>query len=164
MINLFKGENEYLSNFYACRVQYNGRVFKNSESAYQAAKFDYPVSDLTCGKLILRFMETDGGTAKKLARENKIYVRPDWTDVSLGIMTEIVHAKFTQNKDLRIKLVLTYPQELVEGNYWKDFFWGVCDGRGKNWLGRILMAERVFWLDLMANKYKGQSNGTAVAA
>ena len=69
------------------------------------------------------------------------------------IMSEIIHAKFTQNKDLRILLVNTYPQTLVEGNTWHDYFWGVCDGRGENWLGRILMAERVYWLDLMANKY-----------
>jgi predicted NAD-dependent protein-ADP-ribosyltransferase YbiA (DUF1768 family) len=74
-------------------------------------------------------------------------------------MSEIIHAKFTQNKDIRIKLMNTYPQELIEGNNWQDHFWGVCNGAGLNWLGRILMAERVYWLDLMANKHKGVKNG-----
>jgi predicted NAD-dependent protein-ADP-ribosyltransferase YbiA (DUF1768 family) len=71
-------------------------------------------------------------------------------------MSEVVHAKFTQNKDIRIQLINTYPQELVENNTWGDVFYGVYKETGQNWLGRILMAERVYWLDLMANgKYKG---------
>jgi len=67
-------------------------------------------------------------------------------------MSEVVHAKFAQNKDIRIQLVNTFPHDLVEGNTWHDYFYGVCNGQGTNWLGRILMAERMYWLDLMANK------------
>ena len=32
--------------------------------------------------------------------------------------------------------------ELIEGNDWHDTFWGVCNGIGKNWLGKILEEER----------------------
>lgn len=32
--------------------------------------------------------------------------------------------------------------ELVEGNWWGDRFWGVCDGVGENRLGRCLMEVR----------------------
>ena len=74
----------------------------------------------------------------------------------------MVHAKFTQNKDIRIQLVNTFPQDLVEGNTWHDYFYGVCNGQGANWLGRILMAERMYWLDLMANKsWERNDQGTS---
>ena len=34
------------------------------------------------------------------------------------------------------------PHELVEGNTWGDRYWGVYNGQGKNWLGRLLMQVR----------------------
>ena len=82
-------------------------------------------------------------TPKTFKRYQQHLTRPDWKAESISvIMSEMIHAKFTQNKDIRIQLVNTYPQTLVEGNTWHDYFWGVCDGQGENWLGRILMAER----------------------
>ena len=30
----------------------------------------------------------------------------------------------------------------IEGNTWNDTFWGVCNGQGQNWLGKILMLVR----------------------
>jgi ribA/ribD-fused uncharacterized protein len=165
MIGPFKEEWSFLSNMPDAKILYAGRTFKNSESAYQAAKFDYPVSDLVAGRLVLRMIDIQGGVAKKLAKENETYIRPDWHQVKLAIMSEITHAKFTQNKDLRIQLVNTFPHDLVEINWWHDNFWGdcrcskkiSCDDKGENWLGRILMAERMYWFQLMANKsWEGQ--------
>ena len=150
MIDSFMGEYRWLSNFHEAPMLYAGREYRNSESAYQAAKFKSPSND----PIREQFEMTSGKEAKQLVkRYQPAFVRVDWKQVNLGIMAEIIHAKFTQNKDLRILLVNTYPQTLVEGNTWHDYFWGVCDGRGENWLGRILMAERVYLLDLMANKY-----------
>jgi predicted NAD-dependent protein-ADP-ribosyltransferase YbiA (DUF1768 family) len=37
---------------------------------------------------------------------------------------------------------MTKEKLLIEGNYWKDTFWGICDGIGKNYLGKILMEVR----------------------
>lgn len=64
--------------------------------------------------------------------------------MKLGVMEEIIRAKFVQNPDLRQKLVDTGDLELMEGNYWHDTFWGVdCkSGKGKNHLGIILMQIR----------------------
>ena len=31
---------------------------------------------------------------------------------------------------------------LVEGNWWRDDFWGVYEGKGQNILGKILMIVR----------------------
>jgi ribA/ribD-fused uncharacterized protein len=148
MINSFRGDNGYLSNFWDCTVVYNGRTYRNSESAYQAQKFLHEY-------IQAQFGATSGSEAKALAKTLKHDMRKDWHQVNLGFMCEIVHAKFTQNKSLRELLMTTYPQQLTEGNYWHDSFWGVCDGIGQNWLGRILMAERIYWLDLTCqDRYK----------
>ena len=36
----------------------------------------------------------------------------------------------------------TNNEELIEGNTWNDTYWGVCNGRGQNHLGKILMKVR----------------------
>jgi ribA/ribD-fused uncharacterized protein len=145
MIDSFMGEYRWLSNFGVCQIRYNGRSFSNSEAAYQAEKFtDEFVKN--------RFIPLDGSKSKKLAKDLEDYTRRDWLLINSRIMSEIIHAKFAQNIDIREKLVLTYPQELVEGNTWNDKYWGVCNGVGQNMLGRILMAERVYWCELTANK------------
>lgn len=69
-------------------------------------------------------------------------MRPDWDDVKVDVMEEIVYAKFTQNENLMHMLVLTEDMPLIEGNSWGDTFWGVCDGVGENNLGKILMRVR----------------------
>jgi predicted NAD-dependent protein-ADP-ribosyltransferase YbiA (DUF1768 family) len=57
-------------------------------------------------------------------------------------MTMVVRAKFTQNRILADKLIATGDTELIEGNNWRDYFWGMCNGKGKNNLGKILMKVR----------------------
>lgn len=46
------------------------------------------------------------------------------------------------NEDLKQKLIDTNDEYLEEGNSWNDIYWGVCKGRGKNMLGKILMKVR----------------------
>jgi ribA/ribD-fused uncharacterized protein len=81
-----------------------------------------------------------GREAKKFGR--KVKLRDDWNDVRLQIMGEVVLTKFVVNKDLRDKLIATGQRELIEGNTWHDTFWGVCNGKGGNHLGKILMEVR----------------------
>jgi len=62
--------------------------------------------------------------------------------VRLAIMHELVTAKF-QHQELASLLLCTDDALLVEKNRWGDVFWGTnLDGRGANWLGRILMLVR----------------------
>ena len=72
----------------------------------------------------------------------RVQLREDWEDIKLNIMEEVNYLKFAQHKDLRVKLLATGQEELVEGNTWGDKFWGVCDNEGQNWLGKILMKVR----------------------
>lgn len=57
-------------------------------------------------------------------------------------MYEICLAKFTQNENLKLKLLETEDAYLEEGNDWGDKEWGLVNGNGKNKLGKILMRIR----------------------
>ena len=133
MINSFDDKYAFLSNFYECKVEYNGIVYGSSEAAFQAQK----TLDI---EERLQFATLTPMQSKRKGR--KVALRPDWEDVKVLTMYEIVLAKFTQNPDLAEKLIATGDEELVEGNYWHDTFWGVCDGVGTNFLGKILMDVR----------------------
>lgn len=57
-------------------------------------------------------------------------------------MKDALFYKFSQDKDLRDKLIATGNTELIEDNTWNDRFWGVCNGEGINHLGKLLMELR----------------------
>ncbi len=132
-INLFRDEFDFLSNMYDCKVIYNGIEFKNSESAFQAQKsLDEEVRK--------SFSELSGKKSKY--RGKRIELREDWEKVKVKIMYEVVKSKFENNIELKNKLIGTGNRILIEGNSWNDRFWGVCRGKGHNYLGRILMKVR----------------------
>lgn len=54
------------------------------------------------------------------------------------IMYNVVYTKFSQNEDLKTKLLQTEDEYLVEGNTWNDNYWGRCNPYGLNRLGLIL--------------------------
>lgn len=130
-IDNFKGEYGFLSNFQPCKVIYNGVEFDNAEAAFQAQKCPNRISD---------FIGIPASTAKSLGRRYPL--RSDWEEVKDKIMYEVVDAKFSQNEWLKEKLLQTGNAYLIEGNTWHDYYWGYCNGRGKNKLGIILMALR----------------------
>jgi len=57
-------------------------------------------------------------------------------------MRHLVREKFTTYPTMTKALLSTGEVELIEGNYWHDRFWGVCQGQGENHLGRLLMQIR----------------------
>lgn len=125
---------EFLSNFYMTPVLWEGILYTSSEHAYQASK----TLDPNIRKAI-SLLSTPG----KAKRAKKNFVqRPDWNDrLKLLTMEAILRIKF-QDPKLRALLDATKGQELIEGNTWGDVFWGVCNGKGKNHLGTILMNIR----------------------
>ena len=103
------------------------------KNAYQAAKsLDLEIRN--------QFVNISPDESKKLGR--KTNVREDWEEVKYGIMYQIVLDKFSRNYQLGDLLIETGDKYLEETNHWKDKIWGVCDGVGKNWLGKILMDVR----------------------
>ena len=133
VIDNFRGEFFFLSNFYPCKMTILGLEFKTSEAAYQAMK----ACDMSDACLIAA-EPTPGGTKK---RGNTIEIRPDWDDIKLDVMDFVLRMKF-KNKALREKLVATDNAMLIEGNTWGDIVWGQVDGVGKNYLGKLLMRLR----------------------
>lgn len=133
MINAFRNEYFFLSNFYEAPITYCGITYRNNEAAFQAQKCKSRVEQMC-------FANLSPAEAKKLGR--RIELRKDWEDVKISIMREIVSAKFNQNPDLSKKLIETGDEYLEEGNDWGDRIWGTVDGKGANNLGRILMEER----------------------
>lgn len=133
-IDLFDGKYEWLSNFHTVSFTWDGVVWPCSENAYQAAKSDDPA----CRELMARH-DTRPGHAKKMSKT--FSRRADWDAMKIAVMTNIVEAKF-RTPYLRAALLETGDREIIEGNWWGDVFWGACNGKGRNELGKILMALR----------------------
>lgn len=87
--------------------------------------------------------DISAGTAKIVANMLRRlgYIRADWDDIKTRIMVELLVQKFS-DANLNTELCSTNPKLLIEGNDWGDTYWGICDGRGRNVLGRILMLIR----------------------
>lgn len=135
MISEFRGPTRWLSNFHESPVEFEGVEYPTVEHAYQAAK---------CGPDMIEvrqnFLNCTAGQAKKLGAEIK--KRDDWFDINLQIMHDLIKQKFERYPELRQKLLDTGDQHLEEGNNWGDTFWGICEGKGENHLGKILMKVR----------------------
>ena len=132
-ISEFQGPYRWLSNFWCCKIIWNGKEAYSAEAHYQAAKSLDPYE-----RAQIRMLPA--GMAKRAGRKIK-KLRPDWNEVKDEIMLDIVRAKF-QDPHLAQRLVETWPMVLEEGNHWGDKYWGICNGEGENRLGKILMQVR----------------------
>jgi ribA/ribD-fused uncharacterized protein len=138
MINKFDGPYAFLSNFYHSPIVYEGLEYPTVEHAFQAAK-TLKVSE----RESIAALPTPGA-AKRAGRQ--VALRKDWEEVKIDVMRECLKEKF-KDPVLFASLVATGDEELIEGNYWHDNFWGVCscersNGQGLNQLGKLLMELR----------------------
>lgn len=133
-IHGFRGQHGFLSNFYPAPITVGGLYFPTSEHVYQAYKTNDPQER--------EFVREAGTPGESKRRGKKITIRKDWNDVKLEMMRAILVHKFTQNLELAERLLATEDAELVESNTWGDRFWGVCEGKGENHLGKLLMEVR----------------------
>lgn len=126
-----------LSNFSAFRISWKQLTFDTTEAAYHWEKF--PASMST------RYAICDAKSAHeafKIAELNKPLRRPDWDQVKVGIMRDILRAKVRQHEYVRRKLIATGDRELIEDS-WRDDFWGWGPNRdGQNMLGKLWMEIR----------------------
>ena len=133
-ISEFKGQYEFLSNFYPSKIMFHNRLYPTVEHAFQASKTD-DYNEQEAIRLV-----PDARAAKKYGR--KVTLRANWDGIRVAFMKAIVLEKFKQNPDLLEKLLDTGDAVLEEGNYWQDKFWGVFNGQGDNNLGKVLMEVR----------------------
>lgn len=135
----FNGEHRWLSNFWPAPVRFGGLIYATVEHAYQAAK----TTDFDTRLRIARASAPAG--AKKLGGNLKL--RKDFPTIRLALMAHLIELKF-EHPELAEKLIATAGLELEEGNVWGDRYWGVCDGRGENHLGKIIMQRRAVLLEV----------------
>lgn len=133
-------ENAYLSNWYPSDFTVNGISFSSMEQymMYQKAlRFgDTKIAD--------KILATDDvARIKKLGREVQGYDDSVWNGVRQIIVYEGLTAKFSQNEDLKAKLLET-----------KDVILAECAVRDKIWgIGLSMTDEKRFDKD----KWKGQN-------
>ncbi len=135
----FRGEYRFLSNFEPVEVEYRMKTFKSVEHAYQAAK--------TEDENLIKEIQQAGSPsiAKKLGR--KLEIRYDWEAIKVNTMYKLIGRKFDcmgceEHIALAKRLFETGDAELIEDNNWGDVFWGICNGKGHNMLGKLLMIQR----------------------
>jgi ribA/ribD-fused uncharacterized protein len=126
----FQGEFRFLSNFW----WYGDGT--TVEHQYQAEKTFDPEQR----ELVLRCAMP--GDAKRAGRF--VSIRPDWEDIKIEVMLNLLRRKFAYGTALTTDLLNTRGMQLIEGNYRGDDFWGVDlnTGRGDNVLGQLLMLVR----------------------
>lgn len=90
-------------------------------------------------------MDVRSADGKKVICPGIKKLRPDWEKVKIPIMREIKVLQYFQNPEQIWKLMATGERPLIEGNKWHDTFWGVCNGKGENHLGKIQMEIRAFF-------------------
>lgn len=113
----FKDEYRWLSNFWPCRVEFEGSTYPSVEHAYQAAKTDNLDKRYAIG------ITTKASDAKRMGRGLKL--RDDWEEMKWQVMRTCLASKFS-DPNLRAALVDTAGKTLVEGNFWHDNIWGKC--------------------------------------
>ena len=144
MINNFKGEYEFLSNFYRCRIYYRRVGFPTVEHAYQASK---TLNSKTIN-IISNLKASQAAKAKRIGGNPKFTtIKEGFNDLRLSIMETLLIQKFGY-QSLKDRLLKTEDQQLIESNYWHDNFWGECLCRkcknetGENNLGKLIMKVR----------------------
>ena len=130
IISGFKGEYRWLSNFWV----HDPIKGLTVEHHYQAAKAKHLADWLSIMAAESPF------EAKKMGKE--IEIREDWDQIKLILMEQFTREKYATNHNLRQKLMETEGSLIVEENHWGDVFWGVCNGAGQNYLGKIIMKVR----------------------
>lgn len=134
MIGTFDGEYAFLSNFYPSSITDEDYItYPTVEHYFQAMK------TLDTGVRFYIAIQATPGQAKRLGR--RLDLRPDWEFIKDSIMEKALRMKFS-NPKLRKALLNTGDEYLEEGNTWGDQYWGVCNGVGKNKLGKLLMKIR----------------------
>jgi ribA/ribD-fused uncharacterized protein len=140
-IKEFRGRYECLSNFAPVinnlTVEHWYQANKTTNREWQAKILNAPTPN----------------KAKQLSKELKDLglIREEFYLYNKTIMLHLVMFKFMFRADYRDILFETDDQELVEGNWWHDNFWGDCTcGRedclkdGQNHLGKILVSIRQY--------------------
>ena len=124
------------SNFYKSKLLLDGKEWPTVEHYFQAQKFQ---SNPEYQETIRSAKEPN--KAKMLGSTREHPIRNDWDTYRNDVMKKALNAKFTQNVNLKEKLLATKNSPLVEAT--TDSYWGQGrNKKGANKLGTMLMELR----------------------
>nr|CRH05910.1 Swarming motility protein ybiA [Candidatus Magnetococcus massalia] len=112
-------------------------VWPSVEHAFQGRKF--PPG---CPLIEQIRQAPDPGYACLLGRSRSYPIREDWEAVKREIMHALLWAKFTQHEELKQLLLATGEREIIKHSPFDTEWSDGGDGRGKNWMGVLIMAVR----------------------
>lgn len=125
MGNTALAENNYLSNMYEAPFQVDGVKFPTVEHYFQWSKAKLFGADATAEKMLksnsAKTVKALGGPAKKAIEG---FDPAKWDEHKVEFMKTGMKAKFTQNAELREKLLATGERPLGEASA-RDSFWGI---------------------------------------
>ena len=133
-------ENAWFSNWYLSDFEFDGMKFSSLEQ-YMMYKKAEVFGDAEISKEILN--TDDVGKIKALGREVKNYNDTIWNGLRQVVVFEGLYAKFSQNDELKEKLLATGEDFLAEAAV-NDTIWGI---------GLSMTDENRFHMD----KWKGQN-------
>lgn len=131
-----------LSNFYPCRLSYNGVYFHSTEQLY------YYLCTTTKPELQRLIMQQPNALAVKKLHIGYEDRDVDWVQNRNGIMRKALQIKFEQCPEYRNYLLSTGNKDILEYAYWWDLYWGAATTKnsdyyvGINALGRLHMELR----------------------
>src|SRR5438105_7892415 len=146
------------SNLFRCPVQVAGNEYPTVEHAYQSLKprdanvrawlLAAPAPSLVA--IAAHAMPSDEPDPAQLMGRVAdallgFHTRPGWSRLRYPWILACIKAKFSQHADLADLLLGTGHAEIVETGRIDDEAgrrWGVVNGRGSNYLGRMLMRVR----------------------
>jgi ribA/ribD-fused uncharacterized protein len=124
------------SNFAYFPIRLKNKVWKTTEHYFQAQKFKNQAYQEKIRKV------SSPMKAAELGRSRKEPILKNWDTIRLAVMYEAVKTKFTQHLELKQLLLDTQNAKIMEHTA-SDSYWGDGgDGKGENWLGKILMKVR----------------------
>jgi ribA/ribD-fused uncharacterized protein len=131
------GEYGFMSNLWFAPMVFENNEFFCSEEAYQYGK--------PKDKVVAKWLVSAPYPHLCAMAAHGLFcfdVKPDWNNIKVERMRQVLKAKFTQHPDLSKKLIATEKATLVEASK-SDAFWGIGKkGNGKNMLGLLLMEIR----------------------
>lgn len=133
----FLDRYEFLADYSLCEIPYQGILYPTLRHAFKAAEFSPGPVRIKIAK------ERKLSKVEKIVRDFERYDcwRPGWVEEHLGIMVDLNCRKF-QRSPWRELLLATENLGLFNTNTWRDRYWGIYQGAGKNLLGEILMQIR----------------------
>lgn len=127
-------------------IEHNNLIFSSVENAYMYVKCPHCIvenegKDISWEQFCLTMPPN---IVKKKSKDLPVHTY--WGDIKLKVMYTFLLKKFSQ-EPFKSKLLATGNENIIEGNYWNDTFWGVDlkqnPNIGENWLGRLIMDIRL---------------------